>query len=188
MGTWLAVLVVALVVVVMPIWMYNSLITNRNQVQNAFGSMDAMPKQRYDLIPNLVSAVQTYMQHERGLLNELTELRTRAASGSVSAEEHAELDNRTTRALSALRVAVENYPDLKASQNFLQLQAALNEIEEKVGAARRNYNRSVTDYNNAIETFPRSMMAASMRLQRKPVFEVAEAERQAPDVKALFRA
>ena len=188
MGSWIVVLVLVALAIIVPITMYNSLISYRNQVDNAFGSMDAMLKQRYDLIPNLVSSVQTYMQHERSLLTELTELRTRAVSGGLTPEEQARLDGQTTRALTALRVAVENYPDLKASQNFLQLQAALNEIEEKVGAARRNYNRVVTDYNTAIETLPRSLMAAQMRLHRKPVFEIAETERQTPDVKALFNA
>ena len=185
MGVWIA-LAVGAVVVLLVIWKYNSIISHRNQVDNAFGSMDAMLKQRYDLIPNLVSTVQTYVQHERGVLEELTALRTRAASADLSAEEHADLDGKTTHALSALRVAVENYPDLKANRNFLQLQASLNEVEEKVGAARRNYNRAVTDYNTAIESFPGSLMAARMHLQRKPVFEIVETERHAPDVKAVF--
>jgi len=188
MGTWITLLAIGAVVVLLAIRTYNSIISNRNQVQNAFGSMDAMLKQRYDLIPNLVSSVQAYVKHERSLLTELSELRTRATTDGLTPEEHAELDGRTTRALSALRVAVENYPDLKANQNFLQLQASLNDVEEKVGAARRNYNRAVTDYNTAIESFPGSLVAARMHLQRKPVFQIIEAERHAHDVTALFNA
>lgn len=169
-----------------PIVMYNILIGKKNSVENAFGSMDAMLKQRYDLIPNLVSSVQQYMQHERSLLTDITELRARAVSGRLSPEEQASVDNQMTRTLGGIMVAVENYPDLKANQNFLQLQGSLNETEEKIGASRRNYNRVVTEYNNAIEMFPMSIMAGFMRLQRKPVFEITEAERQTPDVNALF--
>ena len=188
MDSLLLLVIVLFAPILIGVGLYNSLIDKRNRLDEALSSVDVMLKKRYDLVPNLVAAVERYMDHERDLLRVVTELRTRAMAGHLETAEGAELDRQMEAALGRLMVAVEAYPELKASQNFLQLQAALNEIEEKVGAARRNYNRSVTDYNNAIETFPRSMMAASMRLQRKPVFEVAEAERQAPDVKALFRA
>ena len=184
----LAFVIIAGVIVVIggPIAMYNGLVRRKNQVENAFGSLDAMLKQRYDLIPNLVSSVQQYMKHESETLTSLTELRTRAVSGTLSDTERAEVDGQMGRALSGVMVAVENYPDLKANTNFLQLQGSLNEVEEKIGAARRNYNRVVTDYNNGLEQFPSSIMASMMGYQRKAVFEATEAERASVDVKALF--
>jgi len=166
--------------------MYNSLISKKNQVENVFGSMDAMLKKRYDLIPNLVSTVQTYMKHERGTLTEITELRAKALSGGLSSDERVDLDNKIMKSLGGIMVAVENYPDLKANQNFLQLQGSLNEVEEQISAARRAYNAAVTSYNNASEMFPTNMLASMMNYKRKQVFEISEAERKNVDVKDLF--
>lgn len=174
------------IVLLIPIVMYNSLISKRNQVENAFGSMDAVLKQRYDLIPNLISSVQTYMTHEKDVLTNITELRSKAISSTASEEEKISLDGQMSKALSGLMISVENYPDLKANQNFLQLQGSLNETEEKISAARRNYNRSVTNFNNSVEMFPSNIMAGMMRLKRKQVFEIEESERAAPNVKNLF--
>jgi len=166
--------------------LYNSLISKKNQVQNVFASTDVMLKKRYDLIPNLVSSVQNYMQHERGTLTEITELRAKALSGKLSDDEKVDLDNKLTKTLGGIMVAVENYPDLKANQNFLQLQASLNETEEQISAARRAYNAAVTAYNNAVEMFPTNIMASMMQYQRKSVFEIPEEQRQNVDVKDLF--
>lgn len=166
--------------------LYNSLISKKNQVQNVFASIDALLKKRYDLIPNLVATVQKYMQHERGTLTEITELRAKAISGTLSDDEKVDLDNKLTKTLGGIMVAVENYPDLKANQNFLQLQASLNEVEEQISAARRAYNAAVTDYNNAVEMFPTNILASMMNYQRKKVFEIPDAERQNVDVKDLF--
>lgn len=166
--------------------MYNGLVRKKNQVENVFGSMDAMLKKRTDLIPNLVSTVQQYMQHERETLNELTEMRAKAVSGQLSADEKIALQNQFSKALGSIMVAVENYPDLKADQNFIHLQSALNEVEEQISAARRAYNAAVTSYNNAIEILPTNILASMMNYQRKSVFEISEAERQNVDVKGLF--
>jgi len=166
--------------------LYNSLISKKNQVQNVFASVDALLKKRYDLIPNLVATVQKYMQHERGTLTEITELRAKAISGTLSDDEKVDLDNKLTKTLGGIMVAVENYPDLKANQNFLQLQASLNEVEEQISAARRAYNAAVTDYNNAVEMFPTNILASMMNYQRKKVFEIPDTERQNVDVKDLF--
>lgn len=164
----------------------NTLIAKKNQVANIFGSMDAMLKKRYDLIPNLIATVQNYMKYESQLLKEITELRTKALSSNISDEEKVNIDNKLTKSLGGIMVAVENYPDLKANQNFLQLQAALNEVEEQISAARRAYNAAVTDYNNAVEMFPTNIFAGMMGLKRKSVFEISEAERQNVNVKDLF--
>ncbi|MEC9221620.1 MAG: LemA family protein, partial [Bacteroidota bacterium] len=149
--------------------MYNGLVRKKNQVENVFASMDAMLKKRTDLIPNLVSTVQQYMQHERETLNELTEMRAKAVSGQLSADEKIALQNQFSKTLGGIMVAVENYPDLKADQNFIQLQSSLNEVEEQISAARRAYNAAVTSYNNAIEMLPTNILASMMNYQRKNV-------------------
>ena len=168
------------------ILMYNGLINKKNQVDNVFASIDALLKKRYDLIPNLVSTVKTYMQYEGDLLTKVTELRAKATAGKLSSDEAVELDNELNKIMSGIMVAVENYPDLKASQNFIQLQKTMNEIEEQLSAARRAYNAAVTDFNNAIEMFPTNMMASMMNYKRKPLFEVSEKERRNIDVGKLF--
>ena len=179
-------LIIAIVIVLLIVFLFNSLIARRNAVNNAFASIDAYLKKRYDLIPNLVAAVQKYMEHERNLLTEITELRSRAISGNISDSERVELDNKISRALTAINVAVENYPDLKANTNFLQLQAALNEVEEQLSAARRAYNAAVNSYNNAVQMFPTNLVALIIGFKVSPFFEATETERQNVNVKNLF--
>ena len=178
--------IVLAVVVLIVVSLYNSLVNKKNQVANAFAGIDALLKKRYDLIPNLVAAVQKYMGHERGALTEITQLRAKAVSGNISDDEKVALNNQMSKMLGGIMVAVENYPDLKANQNFLQLQASLNETEEQISAARRSYNAAVTDYNNAIEMFPTNILAGMMSYKAKTVFEAGETERQNVDVKKLF--
>ncbi|MFH1771796.1 MAG: LemA family protein [Candidatus Omnitrophota bacterium] len=174
------------IILLVPVVMYNSLVGKKNQVSNVFASIDALLKKRYDLIPNLVSTVKTYMKHEQNTLTNITEIRAKATSGRISDDEKVDLDNKMSKMLGGIMVAVENYPDLKANQNFLQLQASLNEIEEQVSAARRAYNAAVTDYNNAIEMFPTNIMATMMNYKNKRLFEIAENERANIDVGKLF--
>ncbi len=178
--------VILIVLGIIAAGMYNGLIARKNQVGNASAGVDVMLKKRYDLIPNLVSTVQAYMQHEKDLLTEITSLRSRAVSGQVSDEEKVDIDSRLTRAIRGVMVAVENYPDLKANQNFLHLQASLNEIEEQISAARRAFNAAVVEYNNAVEMFPSSIAAGMMGYKTRKMFEIADAEREKPDVKQLF--
>ena len=184
---WIA-LGIAAVAVLFIVGMYNSLIGKRNQVQKIFAGIDAVLKKRYDLVPNLVASVKNYMQHEAGVLTQITEMRAKAVSGGLSDNEKVDLDNRLTKAIGGIMVAVENYPDLKASENFLQLQRSLNEIEEQLSAARRAFNAAVTDYNNAVEMLPTSILALMMNFQRKQVFEISEQERQNVNVAQLFSA
>ena len=176
----------AVLVLLIIIMLFNRLIKKKNEVQNIFGSIDALLKKRYDLIPNLISAVKKYMVHERGVLSELTALRTKAINPDLAESEKIELHKKVSQTLDGIMVAVEAYPDLKASENFLQLQAALNEVEEQISAARRSYNAAVTDYNNAVETIPSNIIAFLMRYKRKPVIEIPESERQNVNVKELF--
>lgn len=166
--------------------LYNSLVRKKNDVENAFASIDVMLKKRYDLIPNLVETVKSYMKHEKGLLTELTALRTQALSSEISNDERVEIENKITKGMSGLMVAVENYPDLKASQNFLQVQGSWNEVEEQISASRRAFNAAVTTYNNGVETFPSNIMAGIMNYKRRTLFEIPDSERQNVDAKELF--
>ena len=182
------VIIIALVVLVLFfIISYNRLVRLRNDADKAFASIDVMAKKRYDLIPNLVASVQKYMEHERGTLTEITELRAKAISGNLSDNEKVELENRISRTMGSIMVAVENYPDLKANQNFLQLQGSLNEVEEQLSAARRAYNAAVTDYNNATQMFPSNIFAMMFGFKSKRLFEISEKERENVDVKSLFK-
>lgn len=180
------ILVVVFILLVWTISMYNGLINKRNQVENVFGSMDAMLKKRYDLIPNLVSSAKEYMKHEAGVLSHITELRSKAMDPNATSDEKVAINNELSKSLNGMRIAVENYPDLKANQNFLQLQSSLNEVEEQISAARRAFNAIVTEYNNSVEMFPSNIMASMMSFKRKQVFVIEEAERQNVSVKNLF--
>lgn len=179
-------IVVAVLLLLLIIGLYNSLVRKRNDVENAFASVDVMLKKRYDLIPNLVETVKSYMKHEKSLLTKLTELRARAVSGEMPNDERVALENKITKGISGVMVVVENYPDLKASQNFLQLQAAWNEAEEQISATRRNFNAAVTAFNNKVEIFPSNIMAAIMEYKRRILFEIPETERQNLNAKNLF--
>jgi LemA protein len=167
---------------------FNSLVRSRNAVEQAFGSIDAMLKRRYDLIPNLVACVSQYVAHEKGLLTEVTALRSQATSGRLDANSSLEVNARLSARLRQLAVAVEAYPQLRASENFLQLQASLNEVEEQLAASRRAYNAAVVAYNNAVETVPTSLLALCIGWKRRTVFSTGEPERATPSVRALFEA
>lgn len=183
---WIAI-IVPVVVIAIVVLLYNSLVAKKNQVINVFGTIDAMLKKRYDLLPKLISTVKAYMKHERELLEDITKMRAKAVSGQLSDDEKVDLDNKVTKALGGIMVAVENYPDLKANQNFLQLQGSMNEIEEQISAARRAYNAAVTDYNNAVEMFPTNILASMMSYKLKKVFEINPQQREDIDTDKLFK-
>lgn len=180
-------LIVAGIIGLVIVLMYNSLISKKNQVDNIFAGLDAVLKKRYDLLPNLVASVQEYTEHEKKTLEKITSLRSEVMQRGLKSDSKIALENQLSQALNGLMLNVENYPDLKANENFLHLQRTLNELEEQISAARRAYNQSVTDYNNAIEMFPTNMMASFMRLERKMVFAIVEGERKSVDVKNLFQ-
>lgn len=179
-------LIVLIAITLILVLMYNSLVAKKNQVENIFASVDTVLKKRYDLIPNLVASVSKYMEHEKSLLEEVTKLRAEATKPDISDAHKIALDAKITSALGSIMVAVENYPELKANENVMHLQHTLHEVEEQISAARRAYNQSVTDYNNAIEMVPTSFMASLMNYRRKQVFEIALSERKNIDVKELF--
>jgi len=180
-------LIVVAVISVTLILMYNSLIAKKNKVINIFANVDVQLKKRFDLIPNLVASVQEYMKYEKSTLEELTRLRTEANSSNLSDNEKVALDQKVTKALGSIMVAVENYPNLKANENVLHLQGSLNEVEAQISAARRAYNQFVTEYNNALEMIPTNFMAKIMNYKPKAVFEIEESERENIFIKGLFK-
>ena len=166
------------VVLIGVVVLYNNLVNKKNKTLNAFAGIDVLLKKRYDLIPNLVETVKAYATHEQSVLSELTELRTKAVSSGLTDDEKVDMDRQMTGILKGLMVTVENYPDLKANQNFLKLQAALNEVEEQISAARRAYNATVLEYNNALEMIPTNVMAVMMKYQKKRFFEIDALEKE----------
>lgn len=184
--TLIALLIFILFISIFVAMLYNMLVRKRNQVDNAFGGMDVQLKKRYDLIPNLVTTVKQYAAHENDLLTRITEMRSKVFEGNLSPNEKVALDNQISAGMRSLLVAVENYPDLKASENFINLQRSLNETEAQISAARRTYNAVITDFNNAIQSFPSNILAGMMGLAPREVFVITETERQNVELKNLF--
>lgn len=173
---WIVLGVVGVVFVVFII-MFNTLVMRKNQVSNVFGTVDALLAKRYDLVPNLVATVKGYMQHERDVLEKITELRAKAAEGKMSDDQKVVMDNMFSKLFSRVMVAVENYPQLKASENFMHLQRTLNELEEQISAGRRAYNAVVTDFNNAVEMMPICIVARMFGYKQKEWFEAGQGQR-----------
>lgn len=159
------------------IWMYNGLIRVRNRVEEAWSDIDVQLKRRYDLIPNLISTVKGYAAHEKTLFESVTEARTRAMSAGT-ADEKAKAENMLSGTLKSLFAVAENYPDLKANQNFLELQRELTDTEDKIQASRRFYNGNVRDLNTKIEVFPTNIMAGMMGMKQREYFEMEEGEKK----------
>ena len=172
--------VVALIVVLKIVSMYNGLVRGRNSVENAFATIDVQLKQRCDLVPKLVDSVKGYMTHERGVLEELTALRERASAPGASTEERMALDNQMSGLMRGVVARFEAYPQLKASDTVVMLQRSLNEVEAQIAAARRTFNASVTSYNTLIETVPTNLLAGPFGFSRRQVFEASSAERAVP--------
>lgn len=168
------ILAVAVALLVFVIMMRNNIVTKRNKVENAEASIDVMLKKRFDLIPNLYDLVKQYMEHEKSLLENIVLLRNQVKEGSMTDEINQKMDE----VMKQLKVSVENYPDLKANQNFLQLQATLNEVEEQIAAARRTYNANVTEYNTYIQIFPVNIVAAMFGTKKFNLFEASKVEKQ----------
>ena len=160
---------------------YVSLIQKRNKTQEAFSSIDVQLKKRYDLIPNLLTIAQKYMDHERSLIEEVTKLRTDVMKLSNSFENidrKIELDAQIAQKMGQFMVAVENYPQLKADQPMITAMQTYNEVEEHIAAARRFYNSAANELKNAVEIFPSSFVARLMNIKAVDFFKVAEAERK----------
>lgn len=180
----LAILAIVVVFILIFAGIYNGLVGARNQVKNAWAQIDVQLKRRHDLIPNLVETVKGYMQHERGTLEAVTNARTTAiksADSGVAAQARAE--GELSQALGRLLAVAENYPDLKASQNFLALQEELTSTENKISFSRQFYNDSVLQFNNKTQMFPSNIVASMGGFKAGEFFEVTDtAEREAPRV------
>lgn len=174
------------IIILIIIGKHNSIIKKKNQIKNAFAGIDVQLKKRSDVIPNLVASVKEYMKHETELLTHITELRTKAVKPDLSNDEKLHIDEQTKHAMKQFNVAVENYPELKANTNFVNLQKALYDIEEHLSAARRFYNAAVTDYNNSIMTFPGNLIASIGNFNPEEVFTISNEERKNVNVKDLF--
>ena len=183
----IGIIVIAAVVLLPVMWLiatYNNLVKLRLQCRNAWSNIDTELKRRYDLIPNLVETVKSYAKYERDILQAVTDARTKAVASTGSATLQAKDENVLIGSLRHLFAVVENYPDLKASQNFLKLQTQLVETEDRIQAARRFYNGNVRDFNTLIEMFPSNLIASIFSFTGEEFFDIEEiAQRAAPQVR-----
>ena len=184
--TLIIVIAVVAVLVLAIIGIYNNLVKLRNNRENAFADIDVQLKQRYDLVPQLVATVQGYAKHEKELLEAVTAARS-AAMNANSIDDKIQADNMLTSALAGLKVSLEAYPDLKANQNFLQLQGELSDIENKLAAVRRYFNSATRELNNAVQTFPNNILAGMFGFHKEAMYEIEASQRaaveKAPEIK-----
>lgn len=174
-------IIVLVIVVLLALWvagMYNSLVALRNNRENAFANIDVQLKQRYDLVPQLVETVKGYSKHEKELLEKVTMARS-AAMGATTINDKIQADTQLSSALAGLKVSLEAYPELKANQNFLQLQSELSDIENKLAAVRRYFNSTTKELNTSIQSFPKNIIAGMFGFTVQPMFEIAPEERAA---------
>ena len=179
-------LIIIIILVVVALWVvmtYNGLIRLKNRVEEAWSDIDVQLKRRYDLIPNLINTVKGYATHEKELFEKVTEARTQAM-GAGSTGEKAEAENALSGTLKSLFAVAENYPELKANQNFLELQRELTDTEDKIQASRRFYNGNVRDFNTKIEVFPNNVFASILNFSKREFFEAGASEKE--NVKVEF--
>ena len=178
---WIVLAIVVLVAVAL-VLLYNRLVRLRNRVDNAWAQVDVQLRRRYDLIPNLVETVKGYASHERGTFEEVTKARTRAQEART-VEQQADAENVLTAAIGRLFAVAEAYPELRASENFQQLQTELSETEGRIAVSRQVYNDTVLTYNNAVQTVPANLVAGMLGFDTRTFFEVEEPVREAPAVR-----
>lgn len=176
-------LIVIGVIVLVALWLmnlYNGLVRLRNRRQNAFADIDVQLRQRHDLVPQLVETVKGYAGHEKEVFTKITEARS-AAMNATTIDGKIAAEQQLTSALAGLKVQVEAYPDLKANQNFLQLQEELSDIENKLAASRRFFNAATTEYNNSVESFPTNLIAKNFGFIREIMFDLGTDTRKQMD-------
>jgi len=185
----ITIIIIAAIIVIIALWLittYNKFIAKNNRVKQTESSISVMLKQRNDMIPNLVAAVQNYMGHENATLVKIAELRAQMQQSS-NEHEQMQLGAELSKALANIRVAVENYPELKANQHFTNLMGSIEEMEYQLQAARRTFNASVVDFNNYVQMFPSNIVASMKHYQLYELITIPEAETVNVDVKALFK-
>lgn len=181
-------IIVIVVVIILAAWlvsMYNSLVKMRNNRENAFADIDVQLKQRHDLVPQLVETVKGYAAHEKDTLERVINARN-GAIGAKTIDEKIVAENALSSALSGLKITLEAYPDLKANQNFLQLQEEIADLENKLSSVRRYFNSATKEYNNAVETFPSNILAGMFGFRKEVMFDLGEqraALEEAPKIK-----
>ncbi len=184
-GGLIAVIVIVAIILIVGLWYVatrNGIIASRNRVDESWSGIDVQLKRRHDLIPNLVETVKGYATHEQQVFENVTEARSKAMA-STGVEDTAQTESQLTRAMADLRAVAENYPDLKATENFQQLSRNLSELEDEIQASRRIYNSNVQSYNTKIQQFPASIVANQGGFTDKEFFEIADAaERETPSV------
>jgi len=178
-------IIIILAVIIVLIGLFNGLVRSRNRVDEAWSDIEVQLKRRYDLIPNLVETVKGYAAHESGVFEKVTAART-AAMNAGSMNDKLAQENQLSGALKSLFAVAENYPDLKANQNFLQLQNDLTDTEDKIQAARRFYNGTVRDYNTKTQTFPGNIFASMFGFTKRDFFGIDENGPEAQPVKVQF--
>jgi LemA protein len=182
MGILIGIAIFIVLLIIFMIGMYNSLVGLRNQVDNSWSQIDVQLKRRHDLIPNLVETAKGYMQHERGTFEAVTNARARAM-GAKSVADAAQAEGQLSEALSKFMLVVENYPDLKANQNFLSVQEELTGTENRIAFSRQNYNDQVLFFNNKIQMFPSNMVAGMFNFTKRDFFQIENAaEKEVPKV------
>ena len=172
---WWIILAIVVIIIIAIIAMYNSLVTMRQRVKNAWSQIDVQLQRRFDLIPNLVETVKGYMEYEADVLTKVTDLRSSWAEAKT-VDEKAKLDNQLSESLKTIMAVAENYPDLKANQNFSELQTELTNTENKISYSRQFYNDTVTRYNIKLETFPSNVIASVFNFKSENLFEVDNQE------------
>jgi len=170
------VLIILGVIILYIVIAYNSLVVLRNRINNAWSQIDVQLKRRYDLIPNLINTVKGYIKHEKTVLTEITKARAQLVSGSM--QEKAKASNQITEALKSIFAVAENYPQLKANENFKMLQEELSGTESKIAYARQFYNDSVMSFNNKIQAFPSKIIAGAFNFKEKEFFKAEESEKK----------
>ena len=176
------ILIIVLILVIYIIYQYNGLVQLRNRVKNAWSQIDVQLKRRADLIPNLVETVKGYAKHEKTVFENVTKARS-SLMNATTVQENAEANNMLTDSLKSLFAVAENYPELKASENFRQLQAQLSETEDKIAYSRQFYNDTVLMFNNKVQMFPSNILASLFHFTEAEYFEIAESDRAVPEVK-----
>jgi LemA protein len=180
------IIIVLALIVLWAIVAYNGFVRLVNQAKEAWSDIEVQLKRRYDLIPNLVNTVKGYATHESGAFEKVTEARAKAMSSSGTSKEHAQAENMLTGALKSVFAIAEAYPDLKANQNFLELQRELSDTENKIQSARRFYNGTVRDLNTATESFPGNMIAGSFGFKKMELFDLADNDAAQNPVEVKF--
>jgi LemA protein len=177
--------IILIIVVLIVLWLiltYNGLVSSRNRVEEAWSDIEVQMKRRYDLIPNIVNTVKGYAKHEEGVFTKVTQARA-AAMGAKTMEDHAKAENMLSETLKSLFAVAESYPQLQASENFLNLQHELTDAEDKIQAARRFYNANTRDFNTKLQVFPTNMIAGTFGFLKREFFDAPDVELERPEVK-----